>query len=491
MRRHYLLMIGLAIFFFASWHPSISVAQANCPVTSVSLDTTNADGVVSGTVIGTGCDVIFEVKNERAYWVNIRATSVGNGIEVTPDDPQSVSLMDLAVIPPDGTVRFRVRFTFPGQTVTAILDVTPVTGDDARELNLIQAFLDFVSLLGIVDADFGTDFLLDYYPTLRNALSISPHLQEAALQLIGGNGLRFVQEMQAARTSGELTAFVNALGDIGADVSIEVLTDIVDDAFGGRYINALRIIWRNYRNAFLLLFNEPAGFVILTGIGSENNAEDSGFGSEFAGVYLVETAGLVELPLRTGLNENEYRNIPYHITAEASPVILITATGLDAERLTILCLTNCRGMRDLRDVSVEVSGDEITVRPQDALTNGEYCLMYLEFEIKIWGEMSSWCFEIASGAQNNMSCDGWAPALVSVNSRARFVSDPFIPMDVRASPNQSAPILGQLTTSDIFQIIGDSVCQDSLRWWPITYRGASAWIAGGDYYFNHWIEPID
>lgn len=247
----------------ADWGNSYPV-NAECNISSVSINDQNTNGVVSGNVRGTGCEVILEITNDRPYWVNLTVSAVGRNVSLTPDGDFSTSLTGYQILPPSGTIRYRASFNTPGQTVTAFVDVTPASGDGARDMNFIQALLDLVSLLGIVDSGLGVDFLIEYYPALRNSLSVSTHFQAAAVALSNGNFVTFVQEMNQARVEGELTVLANALSDIGLDVAFERLTDIVDDILGDQYVNSLRVIWDSYRRVFRLIFSEPAGFVIFT-----------------------------------------------------------------------------------------------------------------------------------------------------------------------------------------------------------------------------------
>ena len=255
----------------AEWldNSNYEVIQEQCEITSVSIDDDNANGVVSGQVIGSGCSVILEVRNRRSYWVNLSITPVGNNVILTPDGDQNTSLAGYQLVPPDGSIQYRVDFNTVGQSVTAFLDVTTVTGDGAREMNLITAVIDLLSLVEIIDADvqFGINFLMDYYPSLRNTISLSPNLQDASIAMMTGNYLGFIRALRAAKNEGELTAFANTLQQIGISVARDQLTQIVDDAIGIPFFNAGRIIWRNYRNAFRLWTSQPAGFVIFTAEG--------------------------------------------------------------------------------------------------------------------------------------------------------------------------------------------------------------------------------
>lgn len=238
----------------------------------ISVNAENANGAVSGHVVGSGWEAILEIKNDRSYWVNVRVDAVGRNVTLTPDGDLSTSLMGYQIIPPNGTIRYRVAFNAPGQTITALVDVTPATGDGAREMNLIQALLDMISLLGIIDSDLGIDFLINHYPALRNAIAVSPNFQSAATTLGSGNIYRFFIDMRAARSTGELEVLASTLSRIGVDVAFNRLTRIVDDFWGGAYLNALRIIWNNYRNTFDLMFSEPAGFIIFTAEDGERSA---------------------------------------------------------------------------------------------------------------------------------------------------------------------------------------------------------------------------
>lgn len=273
MKRFWLVSIGIVLFISLNWQPSQLLAEDDCPVTSVHVNSDNAMGVVSGEVIEQGCDALLEIENSRAYWVNVTLTPVGNGVTISGNDKQDQYLYSYRLIPPKGKIYYRVRFTKPEQSLTVFVNVTATTSDAARQANLSEALLDLLSLVGAVRIDTSLEIKLitEYYPALRTALTNSPHFLAASSAMVAGDFIQFLKEMDAARDDGELTVFAYTLIDIGFNVAEEKLTDVSDNLLGAGYINAVRIIWKNYSNAFKLFAGNPAGFVVFTAKGESGN----------------------------------------------------------------------------------------------------------------------------------------------------------------------------------------------------------------------------
>ncbi len=247
-------------------------SQQSCPVNAVSVDDTNWQGAVVAQVYGTGCNVVIEIINTRPYWVNLRLTPVGNGLQVTPEGAQSTNLFGYRVLPPLGSIRLAVTFTAPGQSITALLDGSAAIDTGAREMTMVQAMVDFFSLIGVIDSTLPLDFLINYYPTLRNAVVTAPNLQAAMISLANGNWNAFRRSMEGALAQGELEAFRSVLVDIGVTVLIDRLDNLVVSRIP--IANALQVIYTNYSAVLARLIAEPAGFIILTAEGSTSGTTD-------------------------------------------------------------------------------------------------------------------------------------------------------------------------------------------------------------------------
>jgi hypothetical protein len=250
----------------------VARAQQICPVNAVSVDDTNWQGAVVAQVYGTGCNVVIEIINTRPYWVNLRLTPIGSGLQVTPEGALSANLFGYRVLPPLGSIRLAVTFTAPGQSIMALLDGSAAIDTGAREMTMVQAMLDFFSLIGVIDSTLPLDFLIDYYPTLRNAVVTGPNLQAAMTSLTNGNWNAFRRSMEGALAQGELEAFRSVLVNIGVTVLIDQLDNLVE----GRIpiATALQVIYTNYSAVLARLIAEPAGFIILTAEGSASGTTD-------------------------------------------------------------------------------------------------------------------------------------------------------------------------------------------------------------------------
>lgn len=272
-------MFKLKILFFVMLSltlvgaPAAAQVTDSCPLTGITIDSQNAGGGIDGPgvvgrVYGTGCQVILEVTNTRSYWVNLRVTPVGNGLVLKPDGDLATSLMGYRVLPPLGSIRYNATFTAAGQSVMAILDGTASIDQGAREMTYVQAMVDLLSLTGVLDSALTIDLLVEYYPALRNTLSVSPNLQEAFLNLTEANYQGFIQAMQRAAAEGEVTVFGQTLMDVGAAVAADRLGSFIDDALGAGYLNVLVVIFSNYGAVFSRIMSQPAGFIIFNAEGA-------------------------------------------------------------------------------------------------------------------------------------------------------------------------------------------------------------------------------
>ncbi|MGQ9910723.1 MAG: SUMF1/EgtB/PvdO family nonheme iron enzyme [Candidatus Flexifilum sp.] len=250
----------------------VAQSQQSCPVNAVSVDDTNWQGAVVAQVYGTGCNVVIEIINTRPYWVNLRLTPVGNGLQVTPEGAQSANLFGYRVLPPLGSIRLAVTFTAPGQSIMALLDGSAAIDTGAREMTMVQALVDLFSLVGVIDSTLPLDFLINYYPTLRNAVVTAPNLQAAMISLANGNWNAFRRSMEGALAQGELEAFRSVLVNIGVTVLINRLDNLVVSRIP--IANALQVIYTNYSAVLARLIAEPAGFIILTAEGSTSGTTD-------------------------------------------------------------------------------------------------------------------------------------------------------------------------------------------------------------------------
>jgi Bacterial SH3 domain len=258
MKRFYgflMLLILLAAQF--------TQAQSECPITSITINNDDANALVSGEVLGTGCEVFLEITNERPYWVNLQIIT-SQDVVITPDGEFSSSLWSYQVLHPNGTMRFRVQFNAPNQYVIASVNYVSAESDNtAYTMNNIQSVVDALSLLNVISADAESLYkaIVEYYPTLKNAIDASPHMDAAFTALGRGNLYQFTVEMLTAFDSGELSLFANALSEIGIDIAIDTLEDIIENWGIGRIFNTLRIIGTKYWVLYILVFGETSGFV--------------------------------------------------------------------------------------------------------------------------------------------------------------------------------------------------------------------------------------
>lgn len=269
MKYFWLVNIGIVLFISLNWQPSQLRAEDDCPMPTVVVTPSDAKDVISGKATGSGCDAILEVQNKRAYWVNMTMSPVGNGLKVTPMGYRDQDLYNYRLIPPNGTITFSAKFTYPGQTVTVAVDVTSATSDAARQANLSQALLDILKLVGAIDVntEWEIQFITEYYPELKNSLVHSPHLLAALSSLIASDSSQFFAEMDLARQNGEINAFLDILKGMG----VNFVGGYMEELVGGKYLDALRTIWKSYSTVFKLLTGSPADFVVFTAGGESPN----------------------------------------------------------------------------------------------------------------------------------------------------------------------------------------------------------------------------
>jgi hypothetical protein len=239
----------------------VTITSPACPISSISIDNSLNNGVVSGTAIASSpCNqAVLEITNNRQYWVNFKLSTVGT-VTLSPAGG-NLNLFDtFKVLPPGERVRYLATFTRAEQTASVLLDVTTATGENARFMNLAQAGVDLVSLV-VPGFGFGVKLGVDLVPDIVNAFGSMPHLSNASHALFQNppDTGTFINEIINATFAGEFDTLGDELEKLrfaGAKEAFKRLTGNLGQAFG-----IIDVILRNYGNIFNLLFAYPAGSV--------------------------------------------------------------------------------------------------------------------------------------------------------------------------------------------------------------------------------------
>jgi formylglycine-generating enzyme required for sulfatase activity len=266
-------VFGLTVIFI----PDTQAQQTgSCPVNAITVDHTNGQGAVIAQVYGTGCNVTIEITNTRPYWVNLRLTATGNGLQITPEGALSTNLMGYRVLPPQGAIRFAAMLTAPGQSVVVVLDGTAAIDTGARELTIVQIMIDFLSLTGFINSTLDIDLHVEDYFSLRDVVIASPNLNAAWFNPTAGRDGTFFELMHQAVTQGELQSFLEALRDVGVDVTADLIISEIDEAFfrGTPYVNALLVVLTDHSAVLQRMISDPVGFITFTAEGDTSETVD-------------------------------------------------------------------------------------------------------------------------------------------------------------------------------------------------------------------------
>jgi hypothetical protein len=253
-----------------------------CNVDSVSIDLTSANGAITAKATEIdGCETILEITNTRNYWVNLSLSPIPiSEVTILPVGGNLNLYHALKVLSPNGTVRYQVKFSTTGQIVIIKLDWTLVSGEMAKNLNLLQGLYDaitihpsfgsikFVQVLELVDLE-------ENYSKIINALSPQtvPHLSAAADAMFSfpPNLSTFTDNMKQANENGEVTLVLQTLADLGFDTAKDIIKKHANDPDiplsplnVGYMLGIIETMWRNWDAVFSLWFEAPAGFVILS-----------------------------------------------------------------------------------------------------------------------------------------------------------------------------------------------------------------------------------
>ena len=232
----------------------------SCSVSSINLDKSFSNGVISGSVSGSTCEVTITLQNLKNFWTNFTISTV-RSVTVTPlgEDQNLYAKFGLLPpssflpLPPGKSVSFVVRFSKPGEAVSVFSNPTMDTGIAAGVMNIVQAILNLLPLgsapVLVIDDYQKIAELLPKIPDLQAAISNlfrnSPDTAKAAKDI-----LRFFNN------NDELIKFAFLASELGFNTGSEVIKGLFEFPF--RIVNSLVAIFGNLRTAF---FQFPAGSI--------------------------------------------------------------------------------------------------------------------------------------------------------------------------------------------------------------------------------------
>jgi hypothetical protein len=112
-------------------------------------------------------------------------------------------------------------------------------------------------------------------------------------------------------------------------------------------------------------------------------------------------------------------------------------------------------------------------------------------DIKAWvleaAETGAYAFDAYSPGEPPVICNPALRPRFSVGVRG-FVVPTFGANNLRAEPNSSSAVIGEMPPNAEFTIVGEPVCAENLTWWQVDYQGTIAWTAEGENGV-YWLEP--
>ncbi len=236
--------------------------QSSCPIKSITVDKTLSYKVVDGKAFWSDSpcdDAVVEITNLRGYWVNLKTgASVGNpSLEAVGGNNNFYAA--LGVLGPNATVRYKVKFTRPGESVSFLLDLTDESGNHAQIMNFTQAFVDILGITTKLPAGTVLELITEHSQTIVNAFDGLPHLTRAAKAIFHKDLTALKKELVAAYKDGELETLRKTLDDLGFEIRAEMLSRFLESE--GKVLELAQIVWRNYGNVLSALFRAPAGAI--------------------------------------------------------------------------------------------------------------------------------------------------------------------------------------------------------------------------------------
>jgi hypothetical protein len=247
-------------------------------------------------------------------------------------------------------------------------------------------------------------------------------------------------------------------------------------------------------------------FLQVLGIGKDAQGEDIGMYD--AGVYnwatrqyvsfepyfpqtVVSGAGwnadgtLLAMTTITGITV-----VQFGLEADGSPRIRVVADGVESEKQSIV---NWLGVDDLL-----ISGNTIPYERSfiAQVIDGKW---YSQEFVAINGRIRSyflpgqWHLTAGEAEQAALRClfvDRAIAPRLTVGGSGQVAFTDGTPSRLRAAPNTSATVVGQMPEGTRFSVMGAPVCGMGYRWWPVqTPDGLSGWVAEGTP-SEYWVGPV-
>jgi uncharacterized protein YgiM (DUF1202 family) len=83
-------------------------------------------------------------------------------------------------------------------------------------------------------------------------------------------------------------------------------------------------------------------------------------------------------------------------------------------------------------------------------------------------------------------CPGFLPSRLVIGGWGRVT--PGLSNNLRAQPNSTSALLGQIPSGGTFSVIGGPVCAENTAWWQVQYYSITGWTAEGAN-TTYWLEP--
>lgn len=225
-----------------------------CRASSINVDQSNSNGVISVSATGSGCEYTITITNPKSYWTNFILNKVGN-VTLQPVGPFDLYLA-LHVLAPGKPVKVLVRFSDVGQALSILVDPSTANGLNASIANLLQGFLDLASVLNPTIGN--VQLAIEDLPQVLQAFAQMPHLTQLATDLFNGPPVisDALKQLRAFIYSNEQSILVGLLFHLGVDIAENILVDRLKTP--GAIANFLTTLIQNDRSA---LFGPTAGSI--------------------------------------------------------------------------------------------------------------------------------------------------------------------------------------------------------------------------------------